>query len=31
MLNLKDVETILVDIRDTLAPGTAVSPNVQPF
>ena len=31
MLNLKDVETILVDIRDTIAPGAPVSSNVQPF
>ena len=31
MLNLKDPETILVDVRDTLAPGTVVSPSVQPF
>lgn len=31
MLNIKDPQTILVDIRDTLGPGTAVSPTVQPF
>ena len=31
MLNLKDPETILTDIRDTLAPGTAASANVHPF
>jgi hypothetical protein len=31
MLNLRDPESLLVDIRDTLAPGTPVSDNVQPF
>ena len=31
MLNLKDPETILTDIRDTLAPGSPVSNSVQPF
>lgn len=31
MLNLKDPETILVDIRDTLSPGAAVSESVEPF
>jgi hypothetical protein len=31
MPNLKDPETILTDIRDTLAPGTAASSSVQTF
>ena len=31
MLNIKDPETILVDVRDTLAPGSEVSSSVQPF
>lgn len=31
MLNLKDPETLLVDVRDTLAPGTPVSDTVRPF
>ena len=31
MLNLRDPESLLVDIRDTLAPGSAVSADVQPF
>jgi len=30
MLNLKDPESVLIDIRDTLAPGTAASDTVQP-
>jgi hypothetical protein len=31
MLNLKVPETILMDVRDTLAPGSPVSNSVQPF
>jgi hypothetical protein len=31
MLNLRDPQSVLVDIRDTLAPGTVVSETVQPF
>jgi hypothetical protein len=31
MLNLKDAETILTDIRETVTPGSPVSNSVQPF
>jgi hypothetical protein len=31
MINIKDTETILVDVRDTLEPGQAVAADVQPF
>jgi hypothetical protein len=31
LLNLRDTEELLTDIRDTLAPGTAVSASVAPF
>jgi hypothetical protein len=31
LLNLRDRESLLVDIRDALAPGTPVSDHVQPF
>jgi hypothetical protein len=31
MINIKDTETILVDVRDTLESGQAVASDVQPF
>jgi hypothetical protein len=31
LIDLRDAEELLTDIRDTLAPGTPVSETVQPF
>jgi hypothetical protein len=31
LINLRDTEGLLTDIRDALAPGTPLSDNVQPF